>query len=164
MGDSRRFDLFADVVARRFLNRAASIADVAGGKGLLRGALHRRGFGRVVTIDRRQRLAKGRPGTRYGLFDGAREPAGFDLVVGMHPDAATDHIIVYAARHGVPFAVCPCCVIPSALPFAGPTSYAGWTRHLARLACGFGFDVEDLELPMRGCATVLVGHPPKVRH
>jgi hypothetical protein len=41
---------------------------------------------------------------------------GSALLVGMHPDEATEPIVDAAIRHGKPFAVLPCCVFPTAFP------------------------------------------------
>lgn len=35
------------------------------------------------------------------------------LVVGLHPDQATDGILEFALAHGKPFAIVPCCVFPT---------------------------------------------------
>ena len=34
------------------------------------------------------------------------------LVLGLHPDQATDSIVDFALQFGKPFAVVPCCVFP----------------------------------------------------
>ena len=34
------------------------------------------------------------------------------LLIGMHPDQATEPIVDFALAHGKPFAVVPCCVFP----------------------------------------------------
>ena len=34
------------------------------------------------------------------------------LVLGLHPDQATDSIVDFAMHFGKPFAVVPCCVFP----------------------------------------------------
>jgi hypothetical protein len=38
------------------------------------------------------------------------------IVVGMHPDGATDSIVDCALAHGKPFAIVPCCVFPTQFP------------------------------------------------
>lgn len=164
MGDPRRFSLFADVIAANFPS-TLPVADVAGGKGYLQVALRQRGFASVVSWDKRPRYSKGHRARfyRYGLFDARSAPRDYGLAVGMHPDGGTDHIIAYAARHRVPFAVCPCCVQPSAEPYFGSYRYADWCDHLARLAEHAGFDVTLAGLPMRGRNVVLIGRPPAIR-
>ncbi len=157
MGDVRRFDLFARFIASNFY-KGANIADVAGGKGYLRAALHEYGFQTVTSWDRRHGNAKGRPGTRYGYFTQDTADA-YDLVVGMHPDGATDHIIRYAIKHRVPFVVCPCCIIPSAVTYWGKHSIHPWIAHLKNMATKAGFEVSESQLKMTGRNAVLVGLP-----
>jgi hypothetical protein len=78
------------------------------------------------------------------------EPCEADVIVGLHADGATRLIIEYAAHHGRPFAVVPCCSDNS-------MSYKPWMRHLTELGRQLGFAVEELELPMDGRSRVLVG-------
>jgi hypothetical protein len=42
--------------------------------------------------------------------------SGFSLVIGLHPDEATEPIVDYALEAGLPFAVMPCCVFPRLFP------------------------------------------------
>jgi len=42
--------------------------------------------------------------------------ASCSILVGMHPDQATEWIVDYALEHRKPFAVVPCCVCPTAFP------------------------------------------------
>lgn len=159
MGDPRRFDQFASLIQRHFPS-STRIADVAGGKGYLQCALRWRGFTSVHTFDKRQGR-KHRPGRfeySYRLFD---ELVGtpFDLLVGMHPDEATDVIIVEAARRRVPFAVSPCCIKPFARAYFGAYSFSGWLAHLTALAINEGFDVTTEHLPISGRSLVIIGNP-----
>lgn len=160
MGDSRRFDLLADLVARRFPRRGLRVADVAGGAGGLQVALRARGFADVTTYDRCAASRRSRGVTAYvdGWFSHA-EGARYDLVVGMHPDEGTDHAVLYATRNRVPFVLCPCCVKPHAAPLRGARDFRSWVAHLTRLANDGGHRVEQALLPMRGMGTVLVGTP-----
>jgi len=51
--------------------------------------------------------------------DGARltaELLACDVLVGMHPDQATEPIVDFCLRSGKPFAVVPCCVFPELFP------------------------------------------------
>jgi hypothetical protein len=158
MGDSRRFDLFGAVVARN-LDRAMSIADIAGGKGLLRANLYERGFRNVTSWDKRRRYAKGRLGYRFEYFDHRTAPT-YDAVVAMHPDGGTDEAIVYAGERRVPAIVCPCCAIPSAATYWGARgSYSQWMTHLVRLAERVGLEVTRTALPMTGRNQVLILRP-----
>ena len=70
-----------------------------------------------------------------------------------NPDGATRIIIEYAARHGLGFAVVPCCS-DNGMP------YKPWMRHLADVARDSGITiVEEATLPMDGRARVLLGLP-----
>lgn len=167
MGDPRRFHHFASLIATAFPDTSLRIADVAAGKGKLKAELYRRGYRRVTAWDRRHKLAKRRPGQHYQLFDHRLAPRDYQLVVGMHPDGATDEIIMYAARHRVPFVVCPCCVIPSATAksFDGRAGhhsnadYQGWMRHLISVARQSRFAVAEITLPIEGRSRVIIGRP-----
>lgn len=163
MGDTRRFHLFADLISTQWPDTHLRIADVAAGKGKLKGELYRRGYGRVTAWDRRHKLAKRRPGQVYQLFNHKTAPRDYQLIVGMHPDQATDEIILYAARHRVPFIVCPCCILPSSAEYHGPQIFDRWFRHLIDLARGQHFRTEEFKLAMDGRNMVLAGWPTK-RH
>jgi hypothetical protein len=150
----------ARLIATKFpLYKDFPIADVAGGKGYLKASLFERGFRKVTTIDKRHHLAKGRPGQKYAYFTSDSRDK-FALVAGMHPDEATDHIVLYAVLHGIPFAVCPCCVKPSAKAYTGKYSYLAWLQYLKNLATRT-HTVEELRLPMAGRNIVLVGIPKR---
>jgi hypothetical protein len=161
VGDPRRFSLLADLIQERFPDTRLPIADVAAGKGHLKAALYLRGYRKVTAWDRRRKLAKARPGQKFQLFDYRNAPRDYRLVLGMHPDEATDQIILYAAKHRVPFVVCPCCTKPSAVPYEGPTSFSAWANHLRALARGGRMVLEEVELPMGGRNLVLVGRPQR---
>ncbi len=147
MADHQRFDLFAELLVRRF-PAAARVFDVAGGQGRLNQALTARGRA-VTTFDRRHKHLPVTYAQRDFTLD---EPCAADLVVGLHADGATRVIIEYAAKHRVPFAVVPCCS-DNSMP------YNPWMRHLAELAQGLGLSVDEERLPMTGRARVLVGAP-----
>lgn len=148
LADKRRFGLFADLLVRRFPD-ARRVFDVAGGMGKLNAALTARGLD-VLTFDTRWKRAEVPYAMRRFTLD---EPCTCDLVVGMHPDGATRIIVEYAARHGRPFAIVPCCS-DNGMP------YKPWVRHLAELATELGLDVAAADLPMQGRARVLLGVPP----
>lgn len=160
MGDSRRFDLFAKVVANNFPpEKFSRVADVAGGAGYLGIALKERGYGKVILFDKRKKHVRAKGiDFRYQYFGpSVKDP--FDILVGMHPDEATDVIIVEAARRKIPFAVCPCCVKPTAKPYFGQHTYKLWVEHLKRLAIQLEFKLMETTLPMNGKNIVLVGRP-----
>ncbi len=160
MGDCRRFHEFSGLVLKQFPHASTlPIADVAGGKGFLRTALHERGVNQVTTWDKCRSMPRRSNGYKYKWFDYKTAPDDYGLVLGMHPDEGTDHVIKFAARHKIPFAVCPCCVKPSAAAYHGIKEYQPWCRHLAALAQGLGMKVDVFDLRMRGCSTVIVGRP-----
>ena len=150
MADKRRFDLFAELLVQRF-PAALRVYDVAGGMGRLNEALTRRGRACTTYDVRHKRL----PGLRFEerLFT-LDEPCAADLVVGLHADGATRLIVEYAGRHGIPFAVVPCCS-DNSMP------YRPWMRHLSELGQSLGMQVEEAELPMEGRARVLLGQAPR---
>jgi hypothetical protein len=146
----------AELIAANFPGyRDARIADVAGGKGHLQAALRQRGFRQIVSFDKRKSYAGGRAIYRYVWFDWrTKEP--FDLIVGMHPDEGTDHIVLYGREHAVPWCVCPCCVRPSGAAYgAGANDYWRWLGHLRQLGGG-PRSVHTTSLPMLGRAVVLL--------
>jgi hypothetical protein len=149
VADKQRFELFATFVVEQF-PAARRIFDVAGGLGKLNEALLKRD--RVVTtFDRRH---KHLPVQFCEREFGLDEPCECELVVGMHPDGATRIIIEYAARHGVGFAVVPCCS-DNSMP------YNPWMRHLREFAEEAGLIANESALAMAGRNRVLWGAPPK---
>lgn len=148
MADKRRFDLFADLLVERF-PEAGRVFDVAGGMGKLNESLVARSR-RCTTFDRRHKHLEVDFAEREFTL---AEPCEAELVAGMHADGATRIIIEYAAKHGIPFAVVPCCS-DNSMP------YKPWMRHLNELARSLGMRTEEAELPMEGRARVILGWPP----
>lgn len=153
MGDPRRFDLLASYIGRNF-SRHYRVADVAGGKGYLNLALSELGY-QVVTFDHRYRRVKGIE-YRY-QFLSPETPEEFHLLVGLHPDQATDLIIVEAARRHIPFVIVPCCIKPCALQYRDNHKYRYWMQHLQLSAENLGFQVSHFQLPMVGRNLGLLG-------
>lgn len=158
MGDKSRFHHFARTIAEHF-TPDNDIADVAGGRGYLQVALRDHGFRRVTTWDKRNARACRSLEYRYQWFDATRAPNQYSLVVGMHPDEGTDHIIAYAGRHRVPFVVCPCCVKPSAHAYWQGAKFSLWIDHLLGLAERLNLDVQTVAMPIQGRNLVLIGRP-----
>jgi hypothetical protein len=156
VGDRRRFDQFARLI-QEHINKDTAILDVASGKGYLRAALYQLGYRNVTCWDKGKR-AIGRKHYRYGYFHW-REKPGFGAVVAMHPDAATDHAILYAAKNRVPALICPCCIKPSAEPFWEDYNFTNWMNHLVRLAERNGMEVIKTRLPIQGRNDVLILRP-----
>jgi hypothetical protein len=162
MGDPYRFEAFARFVRRTF-PEATSVADVAGGHGELAFWLAELGL-RPTIIDprtatfprwihrtlrkRARRLGRGVGIERVIARVEDTDLRPFDLVVALHPDAATEPAVRAAVAQGVDFAVVPCCVFPLD---GVPRSRAAWVTHLAALAPGARASV----LPMGGANVVL---------
>ena len=72
------------------------------------------------------------------------------LLVGMHPDQATEDVVECGLRNGIPFAVVPCCVFAH-LDSRRPTTYEAFVEHLAGKDPG----VKRARLNFRGRDTVL---------
>lgn len=145
MADLQRFAYFANFISTRFV--APRVFDVAGGMGKLNCELSALGH-QVVTFDKRHKHLPVEYAQRAFTL---AEPCCADMVVGMHPDGATQVIIEYAALHRIPFAVVPCCS-------DNGLSYKDWMRFLTGKAASLGFgDVAEDMLPMRGRARVLHG-------
>jgi len=149
MGDRARHRVFADYIADRWPDRSMRVADVAGGHGSLNAELWRRGYRSVTTFDKRRGRWTERPHYRYGDFTVA-DAAEFDLLVGMHPDEATDVILAASGVHDVPAVVVPCCPRPTVWDYTG-RGQDEWIAHLRHHSGAH----EDL-LPMRGANRVLV--------
>jgi len=157
MGDSRRFDVFAKWIKKNFPN-VENIADVAGGKGYLSLALKEQGFNVVCYEPKKRRENVSRINVKRRLFnDKVKED--FDLLVGMHPDEATDVIITEAVKREIPFAVVPCCVKPCAITYWGKHTYQHWLNHLTREAEKRSYEVMKGQLKMSGKNIVLAGRP-----
>lgn len=166
MGDPRRFDLMARFVARLIppARRAAiRVADVAAGKGYLSWALREHGFVRITPFEPEPR--RGGQVRRLGIRAQNFEPSfarDFDLLVGMHPDAATDCILSGAALHGRMAIICPCCIRPNAWSYQGKRSHCSkarveWERHLIMRSAEAGLHLEVGELSMAGANRVMWG-------
>ena len=50
------------------------------------------------------------------------------VVLGMHPDEATEWIVDLAIQHSKPFAIVPCCVFPKSGEYM---SFESWVEYLA---------------------------------
>lgn len=159
MGDPRRFDLFARFIAARVPDRSVRIADVAAGKGALSFALREHGFRHIVPFEPAPR--RGGQVQRLGMQvrDFTPELArGFDLLVGMHPDGATDCILEGAAREGIGAIISPCCVRPNAWTYWGSkVSHVQWHEHLLSRSATRGLRLHETRLPMTGASTVFYG-------
>jgi hypothetical protein len=160
MGDPRRFDLFAKFILKNFPpEKYQRVADIAGGKGYLQTALRSYGYN-VTTFDKRKGR-KNRPNRfqyQYRFFDHRIEEE-FDLLVGMHPDEATDIIIAEAARRKTAYAIVPCCIKPtvSKMKFTNAYNYTNWIKHLKDFAKELKLTVNKAYLRMTGKRLILYG-------
>ena len=146
MGDPQRFELFAEHI-QRYYSPGIRIADVAGGKtGELNKVLSNKGYV-VTTIDPAFRPDSRVTGwSMHYTEELARE---FDLVVGLHPDEATEEII-YSATHR-PIIVVPCCRHWSNRQIRGGRSLRGAIR---RYLAENSISLVEEELPIRGAKLI----------
>jgi hypothetical protein len=115
MGDRRRFEVVADFVARNF--PPCRMLDVAGGTEQLSQKLSQRGFDCTVIDPRRIKRLQGRRIERVRACFTPQMAVGYDLVVGLHPDGATQNI-ARCAVDGWPVVIVPCCNLwPTSSPF-----------------------------------------------
>lgn len=150
MGDKRRFNVLADFLAEH-IPPEAKIADVAAGKGHLSLALKERGFSNLVAWEPNPR--------RFGQIRGVPlrvqpftmdEAKAFDVIVGMHPDGATEEIVCGTARHEKRMFLVPCCAITSRTVMWTVNNWKGWIDHLLRLCHRNGLNPKRKALPMSG--------------
>jgi hypothetical protein len=156
MGDSLRFKVFANYIKINF-PKVKSIADIAGGKGALQIELKKLGY-TVTTYDKRHTRISRNLSYKYAYFDN-RVKDHYDLLVGMHPDEATDVIVTEAIKRNIPFCVVPCCVIPHAIKCNKNISYYSWINHLKQVVESSKYKVIEYELPIKGKNIVLSGRP-----
>ena len=164
MGDSSRFILFSQYIKNNFpFTKYPTIADIAGGKGQLQIELHKLGYD-VTTYDKRHTRVSRNLKYKYSYFnDSIKEK--YSLLVGLHPDEATDIIITQAIKRKIPFCVIPCCILPYATIYKGDTNrtsknaYRSWINHLKQVAESNKYKVILFELPMKGKNIVIKGIP-----
>ena len=78
----------------------------------------------------------------------------FDLIVALHPDEATEHVVRAAIALGKDFAVVPCC----SFPIDGVRrSTESWREYLASLSS----EIVTTRLPVDGANTVLYRRAPR---
>jgi len=104
-GAPTRFQVMADYVADRFGRRVHTIADVAGGQGMLCRILRKRYNYDCEVVDPRGWTLRGVP-SRAVEMDSMLAPY-YDLIVGLHPDEATRAVAEAALVR--PAIIIPCC-------------------------------------------------------
>ena len=160
MGDSLRGVIFGHWVRKQFPpHHFPRVADIAGGTGILSSELKYFGY-HCTVFDVKRGKDKGYQRVEADVENLKFEPKAFDLVLGLHPDQATFHIIRLAKEAGVPFAIVPCCVMP-------PTEYQHltftereWECWLIRQAHQAGFATFLARLQMRGKNLAIKGWLP----
>lgn len=185
MGDPQRFDALASFIEARVSDKSVKIADVAAGKGQLSLALKRRGYKHITAFEPcpRQKL-KGAIQLKTCQFTNGD---CFDIIIGMHPDQATDVILDEACKSSTrrPDAkrsaviLVPCCALPNRwkftvlehrkLCFSGKKTmpnvppnrqddnYYRWLNHLVLESKSRGLMLKRAELPISGRNIVLYG-------
>jgi hypothetical protein len=111
------------------LNQGSGVLDVAGGNGKLSAALQKLGVKSCTIVDPKPLitsregvlvLAEELHGNGSALTDEsyphAQRIRNCSVIVGLHPDEATEAIVDMAVRLGKPFAVSPCCVMTKLFP------------------------------------------------
>jgi len=157
MGDSKRFTLFAQYIFKNFpIQKYTRIADIAGGKGYLQKELCKLGY-IVTTYDKRHHHIKDSfLKFKYKYFD-KNIKEEYDLLIGLHPDEATDVIITEAYNRKIPFVIVPCCTLPTITKYKGSSNYNSWILQLKTYAKKLGFIVEEYQLKISGKNIVLKG-------
>lgn len=104
-GDENRFEIIAEYIYHRYGNSIKYIADVAGGQGLLSRILNKKYNYEAEVIDPRGFVLKGVPSKQCEYTPDMA--AFYDLIIGLHPDAATRAVAESAAYR--PILLIPCC-------------------------------------------------------
>jgi hypothetical protein len=155
-GDPARFPVLVSLIVERFGRDVRYIADVAGGRGMLTSLLRKKNYDAVVIDPRGWRLRRV-PGVE-AAFD-PRDASYYDLVVGLHPDQATQAVALSALVTRT--VLVPCC------NFWDRSQRLG-TRSLVDAIEGFyrshGVGVERVTIPLDTPKNVaLVTTPPARR-
>ena len=90
--------------------------------------------------------------------------ASASMLIGMHPDQATEPIVDAALRHRVPFAVVPCCVFARELPKTLPSGEGVFTyNQLLTYLQGKPVDgtARRARLPIAGRNVIIYWQPPE---
>jgi len=186
---SQRANVFAEWLLSQFNSDCFThVLDVAGGRGDTLLALRRKGVsGKLSLVDPRQRpVSKGQrkemkacqveePYFTYyeHLFNDEFLAGHLDqledvsLIVGMHPDQATEPIVDFALSMNIPFAVVPCCVYSREFPHrrradgARVTTYDDLIEYLhlkAQTHPGYEGDVSHDTVGVSGANSVVLGN------
>lgn len=160
--DGRRGRVFAEFIHKTYPH-VHRIADVAGGRGSVSFHLYQLGYaatiiderdaqlpGRLQRVLRKQSVEQGRiveiPRVVKKVQD--VDLRSYDLIVALHPDEATEHVVRAGIEHGKDFAVVPCCVFPMD---GVKRSREAWREYLISLSP----DIMTARLPIDGANVVL---------
>ncbi len=162
VNDRRRFRAFACFIQMTYPH-VRTVADVAGGCGNVSYHLCDLGYDATIIDDRDARLPSWmhrelrKQSVKQGrLIEIPRivkrvqevDLRPFDLIVGLHPDEATEHVVREALKHDKDFAIVPCCVFPSD---GVKRSKEDWCAYLISLSP----DIITTRLPIEGSNRVL---------
>ena len=165
MGDSARGEVLAEWLRRRFPpDRFRRVADLAGGKyAPVSKELVRLGYHvKLFDVRRGTKGSKRYIRVRKDVEAMKVRPGDFNLVVGMHPDECTWHVIRLAREANVPFAVVPCCIkFPYGKVAPEGFGFPQWLGWLRQEAARMGFETEQFMLPIKGKNVLLVGKPTR---
>ena len=137
MGDSRRFEVLAKFIMKNFV--PCSVADVAGGQGYLSFALTQHGYSCTVIDPRKTNLSKKErqiarcKNIEFRRLQKEFEPEmayEYDLIVGLHPDQATEAICEAALIKSC--IIVPCCQYWSGIENHGSPNLAETIRRKFR--------------------------------
>lgn len=104
-GDPGRFQVLADYIAGKYKGRVKTVADVAGGQGMLTKILRKKYNFEAEVVDTREHVLVG---VQHRREEYMAEMAGYyDLIVGLHPDQATKAVAASALVR--PTILIPCC-------------------------------------------------------
>lgn len=155
MGDSRRFVVFTKEIQNKFLlKKYKKIADIAGGKSYLNYELKKIGYS-VTTYDKRK-VKRNNITFKYCYFN-EKIKDNHDLLVGMHPNEATDIIITQAAKRNIPFIIVHCCIKPTDTVLFQNYNYKTWIHHLDMYARKLGFITFKKQINITGKNIMLWG-------
>lgn len=159
MGDRRRFNEMAELILKQFPRaRYKVVLDIAGGKGFLSFYLAKKGYlCKVIDIVKnRNKAFKGSKSHNVEMIKGSfteEMKIKGDLIVGLHPDEATEAIIEWAVKNKKPFIVCPCCLFTGS---GEQFHFDEWIKHLERIAEQTHI-VDQQRLKIKGKNLVLIG-------
>jgi hypothetical protein len=146
VGDPNRFKITAEFIRKNF--KPCTVADVAGGKGLLSLELAKFGFDCTV-IETNPRPQNHSIKNLKGKFT-PQMAANFDLVVGLHPDQAT-HAICESAKAGHKVVLVPCCFY-----WQGINSHGDISHTIRKYLAKYKIPYFETQLKMNGKNLVFV--------